>query len=80
MKKNSIFIACDTTNISKIKKIIRETQTSKLNIGYKFGIEFLNSRNGRGFISKLRNKNSLNNFEALIFRIWLKFFFKFPNL
>ena len=56
MKKNSIFIACDTTNISKIKKIIRETQTSKLNIGYKFGIEFLNSQNGRNFISKLKNK------------------------
>ena len=56
MKKNNIFIACDTTNISKIKKIIRETQNSKLNIGYKFGIEFLNSRNGRDFISKLRNK------------------------
>ena len=56
MKKNNVFIACDTTNISKIKKIIRETQTSKLNIGYKFGIEFLNSHNGRDFISKLKNK------------------------
>ena len=56
MKKNNIFIACDTTNITKIKKIIKETQTDKLNVGYKFGIEFLNSPDGRNFISKLRNK------------------------
>ena len=63
MKKNSIFIACDTTNISKIKKIIRETQTSKLNIGYKFGIEFLNSQNGRNFISKLRNKITFGDYK-----------------
>ena len=56
MKKNNIFIACDTTNITKIKKIIKETQTDKLNVGYKFGIEFLNSTGGRNFISKLRNK------------------------
>ena len=63
MKKNNIFIACDTTDISKIKKIIRETQTDKLNIGYKFGIEFLNSRNGRGFISKLRNKTIFGDYK-----------------
>ena len=51
-----IFIACDTTNISKIKKIINKTQNSKLKVGYKFGLEFLNSKNGRSFIGKLRNK------------------------
>tara|TARA_Y100000591_G_C21753533_1_gene656116 strand:+ start:19 stop:693 length:675 start_codon:yes stop_codon:yes gene_type:complete len=56
MKKNKIFIACDSTNISKIKKIISESKNSKLKIGYKFGLEFLNSRNGRIFISKLKNK------------------------
>ena len=53
---NKIFIACDTTNISKIKKIINNTQSSKLKIGYKFGLEFLNSKNGRSFIGKLKNK------------------------
>ena len=63
MKRNNIFIACDTTNISKIKKIIRDTQTSKLNIGYKFGIEFLNSHNGRDFISKLRNKTIFGDYK-----------------
>ena len=30
--------------------------TNKLKIGYKFGLEFLNSKNGRSFISKLKNK------------------------
>ena len=53
---NKIFIACDTTKISKINKIIKETQSSKLKIGYKFGLEFLNSKNGRKFISSLKNK------------------------
>ena len=56
MKKNKIFVACDSTNISKVKKIIKETNNSKLKIGYKFGLEFLNSKNGRNFISKLKNK------------------------
>ena len=51
-----IFIACDTTDINKVKKIIKHTQTRKLKIGYKFGLEFLNSKNGRSFISKLKNK------------------------
>ena len=56
MKKNKIFVACDSTNISKIKNIIQETNISELKIGYKFGLEFLNSKNGRYFISKLKNK------------------------
>ena len=56
MKKNKIFVACDSANISKIKKIISQTQNSNLKIGYKFGLEFLNSKNGRKFVSKLRNK------------------------
>ena len=54
MKKNKIFVACDTTNINKIKKIITETQSSNLKVGYKFGLEFLNSKNGRTFVSKLK--------------------------
>ena len=53
---NKIFIACDTTNISKIKKIINNTQNSKIKVGYKFGLEFLNSKNGRNFICNLKNK------------------------
>ena len=56
MKKNKIFIACDSTNISKIKEIISKTKNSKLKIGYKFGLEFLNSKQGRSFLSRLKNK------------------------
>jgi orotidine-5'-phosphate decarboxylase len=56
MKKNKIFVACDSTNISKIKKIISKTQNSKIKVGYKFGLEFLNSKSGRPFLSKLKNK------------------------
>ena len=56
MRKNKIFIACDSKNINKINEIIKKTQNSKLKIGYKFGLEFLNSKNGRKFISKLKGK------------------------
>ena len=56
MKKNKIFIACDTVNIPKIKEILKKTENSKLKIGYKFGLEFLNSKNGRKYLSKLKNK------------------------
>ncbi len=56
MRNKKIFIACDSTNISKIREIINKTQNYKLKIGYKFGLEFLNSKNGRRFISNLRNK------------------------
>ena len=56
MRKNKIFVACDSTNISKIKKIISRTKNSKIKVGYKFGLEFLNSKGGRPFLSKLKNK------------------------
>ena len=56
MKKNKIFIACDSVNLTKIKEIISKTQTNKLKIGYKFGLEFLNSKEGRSFIAKIKNK------------------------
>ena len=56
MKKNKIFVACDTTKISKINEIIKKTNTSKLTFGYKFGLEFLNSKNGRKYVSKLKKK------------------------
>ena len=51
-----IFIACDTNNISKVKKIIKLTQTKKLKIGYKFGLEFLNTKYGRSYVSKIKKK------------------------
>ena len=56
MKKQKIFIACDTTNLNVVRKIISHTKTNRLNMGYKFGVEFFYSKDGRRFISKLRNK------------------------
>jgi len=54
--KKLIFIACDTDKISEVKNIIAQTSNNKLNIGYKFGLEFLYSKNGRKFISKIKRK------------------------
>ena len=56
MKNNKIFIDCDSTDILKINEIIKKTQNLKIKIGYKFGLEFLNSKNGRAFITKLKKK------------------------
>ena len=56
MKKFKIFIACDTTRITKVKKIINQTKSNKIKIGYKFGLEFMNSKKGRQFVSTLKNK------------------------
>ena len=56
MKKIKIFIACDTKNLTKARRIINQSKTSEIKIGYKFGLEFMNSQNGRKFISSLKNE------------------------
>ena len=57
MKKiKKIFIAVDTNKISKAKRIIKDTKTNKIKIGYKFGLEFFYSKEGRKFISGLKNQ------------------------
>ena len=55
----NIFIACDTSSIQVAKKIIRNSQIKLKNykIGYKFGLEFFYSKNGRKFIENLKVKN-----------------------
>ena len=63
MKKNKIFVACDSNNVQKVRKIIRETRNSKIAIGYKFGLEFLNSRNGRNFIANLKNETTFGDYK-----------------
>ena len=54
--KPKIFIACDTTSLVKVKRIIQQSKTNKIKVGYKFGLEFMNSKKGRQFISTLKNK------------------------
>ena len=56
MFKKKIFIAIDTNKVSKAKKIIRDTQSNKIKIGYKFGLEFFYSKDGRKFLSSLKNQ------------------------
>ncbi len=63
MMKPKIFIACDTTSINKVKKIIKETRNSKIKFGYKFGLEFINSKNGRKFIANLKNKITFGDYK-----------------
>ena len=63
MKKNKIFIACDTTKISRLKKIIKQTQNDKIYVGYKFGLELLNSKNGQKFILKLKDKITFGDYK-----------------
>ena len=56
MNKKKIFIAVDTNNISKAKKIINDTQMNKIEVGYKFGLEFFYSKDGRKFLAGLKNQ------------------------
>ena len=50
MKKNKIFIACDTSNLDLVRKIINQTKTKELEIVPKFGLQFFYSRKGRKFL------------------------------
>ena len=52
MKNKSIFVACDTSNLNKINKIIQQTKTNKLKIIPKFGLQFFYSKNGRKYLEK----------------------------
>ena len=55
MKKNKIFIACDTSNINLVKTIINQTKTNKLEIIPKFGLQFFYSKQGRRFLEKFNS-------------------------
>tara|TARA_Y100000768_G_scaffold376559_1_gene348779 strand:+ start:20 stop:712 length:693 start_codon:yes stop_codon:yes gene_type:complete len=54
MKHKNIFVACDTSNINQIKNIIKQTQTSKIKIVPKFGLQFFYSKNGRKYLEKFK--------------------------
>ena len=54
MKHKKIFVACDSSNLSEIKKIIKQTQTNKLKVVPKFGLQFFYSKNGRKFLENFK--------------------------
>ena len=54
MKHKNIFVACDTSNLGEIKKIIKQTQTNKLKVVPKFGLQFFYSKNGRKFLENFK--------------------------
>ena len=55
MKNKTIFVACDTSNTEKIKKIISQTKSYKLKIIPKFGLQFFYSKKGRSFLEKIKS-------------------------
>ena len=56
MKNKIVFIACDTSNQTDIKRIIKQTKTNKLKIIPKFGLQFFYSKNGRKFLENFRSE------------------------
>jgi len=54
MKHKNIFVACDTSNLNEIKKIIKQTQTNMLRVVPKFGLQFFYSKNGRKFLENFK--------------------------
>ena len=56
MKNKNIFLAFDTSNLKKVKKIISQTQTDKLNIIPKFGLQFFYSKNSRKFLENFQSE------------------------
>ena len=54
MKNKNIFVACDTSSLKDIKKIITQTKTNKLKILPKFGLQFFYSKNGRKFLENFK--------------------------
>jgi orotidine-5'-phosphate decarboxylase len=55
MKNRTVFVACDTSNLSQIKKILKDTKNKRLKIIPKFGLQFFYSKNGRKFLEKFQN-------------------------
>tara|TARA_B100001057_G_C22476766_1_gene804800 strand:+ start:38 stop:730 length:693 start_codon:yes stop_codon:yes gene_type:complete len=56
MKNRTIFVACDTSDLNKIKKIIFQIKKNKLKIIPKFGLQFFYSKNGRKFLEKIKTE------------------------
>jgi len=55
MKNKTIFVACDTSKLNLINKILKNIKTKKLKIIPKFGLQFFYSKNGRKFLEKYKS-------------------------
>ncbi len=55
MTSKKIFVACDTSNLTEVKKIINLTKTNKLKIIPKFGLQFFYCKHGRKFLENFKN-------------------------
>jgi len=55
MKNKTIFVACDTSNLNQINRILKNIKTKKLKIIPKFGLQFFYSKNGRKFLEKYKS-------------------------
>ncbi len=55
MMNKTVFVACDTSSINQVKKIISQTKTNKIKIIPKFGLQFFYSKNGREFLEKFKD-------------------------
>tara|TARA_B100000902_G_scaffold305210_1_gene293595 strand:+ start:55 stop:381 length:327 start_codon:yes stop_codon:yes gene_type:complete len=54
MNNKTVFVACDTSDLKTVKKIITQTKTRKLKIIPKFGLQFFYSKPGRKFLEKIK--------------------------
>ena len=54
MKNKTVFVACDTSNLKKIKKIIVDTRTKKIRLFQSLSSIFY-SKQGRKFLEKIKS-------------------------
>ena len=54
MINKNIFVACDSSNLGHIKRIINQTKNNKIKIIPKFGLQFFYSKNGRRYLENFK--------------------------
>ena len=55
MKNKNIFVACDSSNLKEVEKIISQTKNNKIKIIPKFGLQFFYSKHGRKFLEEYKS-------------------------
>ena len=55
MINKNIFVACDSSNLSQVKKIINQTKNNKIKIIPKFGLQFFYSKNNRKYLENFKD-------------------------